>query len=100
VTARADSLCRLQCRRKGSRSAIASKRARRLGDWLGQDHDLMVLSGAIDRHAREMSPTVQRELAAAVHDRFVALSARSLRLGAKTYAGRAKKAVAGARPRG
>jgi CHAD domain-containing protein len=80
--------------RKSSRPAIASKRSRRLGTWLGEDHDLAVLSDAIERHASEMPPSVRRELSTAIHDRFVKLCAKSLRLGAKTYARRPKKALA------
>jgi len=81
---------------KRSRLAMAQKRARCLGDWLGEEHDLVVLSEAIERDAGTTSPSVQRDLKAAIHNRFVKLCAKSLRLGAKTYARRPRKVVAGA----
>ena len=46
----------------GSRPAIVGKRADRLGDWLGEEHDLVVLSEALKRDAGVMPPSVTRSL--------------------------------------
>jgi CHAD domain-containing protein len=81
---------------KSSRPAVASKRAQRLGEWLGEEHDLVVLSGVIDSDTGLTLPSAARGLKVVIDDRYAKLCAKALRLGAKTYARRPKKAVAGA----
>jgi hypothetical protein len=83
-----------------SRPELARKQADRLGELLGEEHDLVVLSGTVEREAGSTSPTAAWGLNLAIGDRYDRLCAKALRLGARTYARRPKEAVAGgARPR-
>ncbi len=76
----------------GSGPATVGKRASRLGDWLGEEHDLVLLSNTVQRNTRRMSRSTTRGLRLAIRDRRNKLKAKALRLGAKTYAHRPKRA--------
>jgi CHAD domain-containing protein len=67
------------------------KRAQKLGDWLGEEHDLVVLSSELCRPST-------RTRARGKLDRLIAqrrrkLAKKALRLGARTYAAGPKKAI-------
>ncbi|HKE40001.1 MAG TPA: CHAD domain-containing protein [Casimicrobiaceae bacterium] len=79
--------------RRGSTPAAIGKRAHRLGDWLGEEHDLVLLSHELRADADRLSPSIQRALKSAIHHRRTRLQERAFRLGAKTYADRPKKAI-------
>ena len=69
------------------------KKAHRLGNWLGEEHDLVVLSAAVNHDANGMSPSLERGLTSAINNRRKELKAKALRRGAKTYKRRPKLAI-------
>ena len=79
--------------RRGSTPAAISKQAHRLGDWLGEEHDLVMLSDELRVHANCVSPSIQRALKSAIHHRRTRLQEKAFKLGIKTYADPPKKAI-------
>lgn len=79
--------------RNGSPPAVIAEKAHRLGDWLGEDHDLVVLSQELRERAGVLSAPAAHALNAAIKRRRSKLREKALRLGAKTYGDRPKKAI-------
>jgi CHAD domain-containing protein len=77
----------------GSTTGAIGKRALRLGDWLGEEHDLVLLSHELRAHSDGLIPSIQHALKSAIHHRRTRLQEKAFKLGAKTYAGRPKKAI-------
>ncbi len=75
------------------RQVSLAKKAARLGDWLGEEHDLAVLIGTIHRDTRTLSATSNERLQGAIASRRRKLQKKALRLGATLYAKKAKKVV-------
>lgn len=76
-----------------SRTGDIGRRAHRLGGWLGEEHDLALLSHQLGAHAHGLSPSIQRALKSAIHHRRTRLQEKAFKLGPKTYAGQPKKAI-------
>ena len=81
--------------RDESTPAVIGKRAHRLGDWLGEEHDLVVLSHELRKRADLLSSATKRALNSAIRRRRTRLQEKAFRLGAKTYGDRPKKAIRG-----
>jgi hypothetical protein len=79
--------------RKASTPRAVGKRAHRLGDWLGEEHDLVLLSDALRTSADGLSPSIRRALKSAIHHRRTRLQKKAFKLGAKTFADRPKTAI-------
>jgi len=79
--------------RKRSRSGVVGTRAYRLGSWLGEEHDLVLLSHELRPAANHLSPSVRHALKTAIDHRRTRLQKKAFRLGKKVYADRPKKTI-------
>jgi CHAD domain-containing protein len=79
--------------RRGSAPRAIGKRAHRLGDWLGEEHDLVMLSHELRTHAGRLSPSIKHALSSAIHQRRARLQEKAFKLGVKTYADPPRKAI-------
>ena len=78
---------------KEAKPSNVEKQTHRLGDWLGEEHDLVVLSLRVKHRANGMATSVERRLTAAINDRRKKLKAKALHRGAKIYHHRPKLAT-------
>jgi CHAD domain-containing protein len=78
---------------KGTKPWNVEDKARRLGDWLGEEHDLVVLSLWVKQRANGVAPSVERSLKSAINDRRKKLKMKALRRGAKVYDHRSDLAI-------
>jgi CHAD domain-containing protein len=76
----------------GRKLRKAGKRARRLGDWLGEHHDLVVLANDIRTNSHGLSGPSRRDLGAAIRRREARLQQKALALAADAY-GRKPRAI-------
>jgi len=79
--------------RRASKCRALGRRAHRLGDQLGEEHDLVVLLQTLRDDSAAVPASVRRDLTLAISRRRYKLQKKALRLGAKTYAWRPKKAI-------
>jgi hypothetical protein len=81
----------------GSRARVderaIARDANRLAAWLGEDHDLAVLSLRLKRNQELISEHAAERLRTLIADRRHALQGRSLRLGAAVYTRNPHKVV-------
>jgi CHAD domain-containing protein len=86
VDALGDAATRRQCKR--------AKLAIRIGDWLGEHHDLAMLEGAVGESGAALTPAARRTLRALVAKRQRLLRRRAFRAGGRLYAAKARRVAA------
>ena len=68
-------------KRAPSRAGALAKDAARLGDWLGEEHDLAVLANAVRRDRRALTAHAKERLRKTIDARRAKLQKKALRLG-------------------
>ena len=76
-----------------SRAVALAKDAARLGDWLGEEHDLAMLADAVRRDRRALTPRAKARLRKAIDARRAKLQRKALRLGETLHAKKPKDVV-------
>ena len=76
-----------------SRAVALAKDAARLGDWLGEEHDLVVLAEAVRRERRALTPRAKARLRKAINARRAKLQKKALRLGKALHTTKPKDIV-------
>jgi len=85
-----DALGDAATKRQGKRATLAI----RIGDWLGEHHDLAMLERAVRESGDALSPAARRTLRALVAKRQRLLRRRAFRAGSRLYAAKARRVAA------
>jgi CHAD domain len=83
----------IACGGEDRRVRSVARDAAKIGDWLGEHHDLQLLDRYVARAARRLDATVVVQIRAAMARRSRRLEHRSLRLGRELYASKARDLI-------